>query len=190
MSALKEQLPEKMTVAQFMQWYESQEGKWELHDGVPVRKHDPTKGHAEQAGHARAKHAIAKALEAAVATAQLKCEVLPDGMSVEIDKDKSYEPDAILYCGQRLEDNALYVPNPVIIVEVLSPSTAWKDVSTKLEDYFTLKTMQHYLIIDPVRKSVMHHYRDGSEIQARAVSAGRLKLDPPGMILDIESVFS
>jgi Uma2 family endonuclease len=41
------------------------------------------------------------------------------------------------------------VPNPVIVVEVSSPSTRKIDASLKMTGYFSLPSVHHYLIIDP-----------------------------------------
>ena len=41
------------------------------------------------------------------------------GMTVEVDTD--YEPDAVVNCGPPIPDDAIAAPNPVIVVEVLSP---------------------------------------------------------------------
>ena len=83
--------PAKMNFDQFMAWYEQQEGRWELHDGIPVRRHDPAKGQSERAGHARVKNHVLRALEKALDKAGSECEAMPDGMTVKIDNEISYE---------------------------------------------------------------------------------------------------
>ncbi len=191
MTALKAETPpkDKMTFDEFMTWYETAEGRWELHNGVPVRKHDPTKGQAERARHARAKHRVVQTLSEAIAKAGLDCEALPDGMTVRVSDEIAYEPDALVYCGERIADEAIVVPDPVIIVEVLSPSTAYKDLTDKLADYFSLPSLAHYLVIDPVHGQITHHYRAGKEIAARIIppkTAETLTLDPPGLTLALD----
>ncbi|MCF6200351.1 MAG: Uma2 family endonuclease [Hyphomicrobiaceae bacterium] len=52
------------------------------------------------------------------------------------------------------------MPDPLIIVEVLSPSTAYKDVGDKLAHYFKLASVAHYLIIDPKNSHIMHYFRE------------------------------
>lgn len=182
------QPPARMNFDEFMAWYKQQEGHWELHDGVPVRLHDPARGQVEQAGHVRAKHRIVRSLEDAIARAGCDCEALGDGMSVKIDDNVSYEPDALVYCGPLVEDDALVVPNPVIIVEVLSPSTAYKDTSDKLVDYFRLPTVEHYLVIDPKNGLVTHHFRDGRHVSQRAVHGNKLQLTPPGIMVELDGL--
>lgn len=79
----------------------------------------------------RASHNLRKALawqvlRQAVQAAGLPCEVYTDGMTVEVG-DSDYEPDAVVHCGARLPDDAAAVPTPIIIEEVLSPSTSATD---------------------------------------------------------------
>ncbi len=132
---------------------------------------------------------VVLAMRQAINKAGCPCHALTDGVTVPITDNLSYIPDALVYCGEKLDGKSLAVPNPVILVEVLSPSTAWNDVSTKLTDYFTLDSVLHYLILDPARSSIMHHYRDGHIIRARTVNTDTLVLDPPRITLDIKSIF-
>ena len=186
----KTEPPKKMNFDEFMEWYEHQEGRWELHDGIPVRRHDPSKGQAERFRHVRAKSQIFMALRAAVEKAGLDCEVVADGATVRIDEQVSYEPDALIYCGERVDGNALEAPDPVIIVEVLSPSTAYKDIGDKLEDYFKLPSLAHYLIIDPKHGRITHHYREGEQTVQRAVHEKQLELNPPGLVVELTELRS
>ena len=90
----------------------------------------------ERAAHARRKAEIWLALRDGIKAGGLSCEALPDGMTVKIDEHTAYEPDAVVHCGEALADDAVIVPAPVIVVEVLSPSTAARDTGAKLADYF------------------------------------------------------
>ena len=50
--------------------------------------------------------------------------------------------------------------------------------------------MRHYLVIDPDTRRVTHHSRaaDG-RIFANTLSDGTLRLDPPGISVEIETLF-
>jgi Uma2 family endonuclease len=111
-------------------------------------------------------------------------------MTVRIDERTAYEPDAMVYCGPPLPDAAVEVPNPVIIVEVLSPSTRHIDLSAKLADYFRVRSVAHYLIFERAKRRVMHHARanDGT-ILTRIISEGTITLDPPGIVLAFADMF-
>jgi Uma2 family endonuclease len=133
----------QMTVDEFLSWAEGREGRWELHDGVPVMMSP------ERAVHGRVKFRAAKALDGAVTTAHLPCEVFTDGMAIRIDARTAYEPDASVVCGPQAPPDAIEIDNPIIVMEVLSPSTAAIDHCRKLSGYFSLVSVQQYLILDP-----------------------------------------
>ena len=52
--------------------------------------------------------------------------------------------------------------NPVMVVEVLSPSTRDKDLYDKLPRYLDMPSMEHILIIEQDSVSVEHHRRIGT----------------------------
>jgi Uma2 family endonuclease len=125
---------------------------------------------------------VAKVLGAAVDRAKRKCWVLPDGMTVRVNEHTAYEPDALIYGGDKLPPHAVEVPNPVVLVEVLSPSTRHIDASAKFAGYFKLPSVQHFLIVDPDQYTVIHHARSAREvIQTRVVGRAPITLDPPGI---------
>jgi Uma2 family endonuclease len=94
----------------------------------------------ERAGHNRRKAAAWQVLRQAIQAAGLPCDVYTDGMTVEVE-DSDYEPDAVFHFGDRLPDDAVTVPDPLIIVEVLSPSTSATDRAWKLQEYFRLPSL-------------------------------------------------
>jgi Uma2 family endonuclease len=101
---------------------------------------------------------------------------------VRIDRHRSYQPDALIACGEPVSDNALEASNPVVVVEVLSPSNAMKDLRDKLVGYFQVPSIVHYLIVDPDDRLVIHHARGSDAIATRILSAGAsMRLDPPGL---------
>jgi Uma2 family endonuclease len=71
----------------------------------------------------RAKLRIAERLAAAVREAGLPREVFVDGMAVQVDERTVYEPDVPMRCGPPLPDDAVKITDPVVVVEVVSPSS-------------------------------------------------------------------
>ncbi|MCB1884550.1 MAG: Uma2 family endonuclease [Geminicoccaceae bacterium] len=177
----------KMTADAFLAWAMEQ---------PPGRRHELDAGEVvamapERAAHARVKHRVARCLEDGIAGAGLPCEVFPDGMAVRIDDATVYEPDALVRCGEPLADDAVDLDDPVIVVEVLSPSTRARDSGAKLEGYFKLKTLRHYLIVKTDTRAVIHHAReDGGRIRTSIVTGGELRLDPPGVEVGLEAIFT
>jgi Uma2 family endonuclease len=113
-----------------------------------------------------------------------------DGMTVEIG-DSDYEPDAILYCGTRLPPGSMTVPNPVVIVEVLSPSTSATDRAWKLREYFRLPSVRHYLIIWADTEQIVHHRRnDAGALETTVLTTGEIALDPPGIAITGEEIYA
>jgi Uma2 family endonuclease len=166
----------KMTVDEFLAWAEGRQGRWELYNGVPYAMP------SERTGHIKVKGAVYLALLRAVARTGVQCHVLADGAGVRISQYVMHEPDAIGYCGLELPDDAREVPNPVILVEVLSPSTRKFDETVKKDGYFSLPSVHHYLVVDPAGPPIVHHSRqpDGSILRSE-VHEGNVALSPPGI---------
>jgi Uma2 family endonuclease len=168
----------RMSVDEFIVWAQARPGRWELLDGVPVAMAP------ERLLHGDTKYRAAKALEAAIAAAGVRCRFVLDSALVRIDEQRACQPDALVYCGPPLPDDAFEVPAPVIVVEVLSPSNALSDLRDKLLDYFLVPSIRHYLIVDADRRLVIHHERAGEgAVTTRVLRDGSLRLDPPGLTL-------
>jgi len=168
----------RMTADEFIVWaMEQPEGKhYELVAGE-VFAMSP-----ERVGHARAKLRVAARFAAAIDAGHLSCEVFGDGMAVRVDAATVYEPDAMVRCGPPMDDDAIEVMDPVIVVEVVSPSSHKRDSGTKLEDYFRIPSVRHYLIVKTENKAIIHHRRDETgEIFTHILREGVLHLDPPGL---------
>ncbi|MEH3145991.1 MAG: Uma2 family endonuclease [Methylobacterium frigidaeris] len=173
-----------MTVDEFLAWSETVPGRHELVAGEVVAMAP------ERARHAEAKAAAYTSLRQALRSAGLPCRVLPDGMTVRIDELTAYEPDALVYCGQRINPEAVEVPEPLIVVEVLSPGTRRIDTGEKLVGYFQVPSIVHYLVVDPVRAVIIHHRRAGERIETAVVARGSLHLDPPGLRIPVADLFA
>jgi Uma2 family endonuclease len=177
--------PRKMTVDEFLAWAEGREGRWELYNGVPYAMA------AERMRHGKVKYAVQTALIRAIRRAGLPCHMQPDGATIRISKYVAHEPDALVYCGPELADDAIEVPNPVILVEVASPSTRNFDDTVKLTGYFSLPSVHHYLIVDPDGPPVVHYSRQADGAPKRSVvHEGALMLSPPGIEVGVAELFA
>jgi Uma2 family endonuclease len=175
---------ETMSADEFLAWAQAQEDRWELHDGALVSMSP------ERVLHVETKGAAFASLKNAIARAAAPCVCLPDGAAIRISQRTVYEPDALIYCGPRLPPESIEVPNPVVVVEVLSPSTAARDHGAKLTGYFSLPSVMHYLILDPERRVLIHHKRgQGDIIETRILTDGLLRLDPPGLEASVVEMF-
>jgi Uma2 family endonuclease len=175
----------RMSREEYRAWSERQPtGRFERMNGVVVAMAP------ERIAHNRRKGRAYGALRNAVRAAGLPCEVYVDGVTIEVG-DSDYEPDAVVHCGARLPDDAIAVPDPIIIVEVLSPSTSAIDRAWKLQEYFRLPSLCHYLIVWADRQQVAHHRRTVvGAIETRTVTVGELRLDPPGVTITVEDIYA
>jgi Uma2 family endonuclease len=112
-------------------------------------------------------------------------------MTVEIG-DSDHEPDAVVHCGAKLPGDAITVPNPLIIAEVLSPGASSSDRTWKLVEYFfRLPSAHHYLAIWPDKQQVVHHRRDDARgvIDTQVFTSGQISLDPPSLTITVEDIY-
>ena len=174
-----------MDVDLFLAWAEGRDGRWELRDGQPVLMSP------ERALHALTKYAAQESLKSAIQKAGLPCRMFPDGMTVRMNARTAFEPDALVVCPPPIDLSTMEIPNPVIVVEVLSPSTAADDHGVKLDGYFSLASVEHYLILDADRRVMIHHRRgQAGAIETRILRDGQVRFDPPGFEAEVAAFFA
>ncbi len=176
-------MPLRLTRQEFQEWAETQSGRYERMAGEPIAMSP------ERVVHVRVKSRVWAALDRAIQRGGLDCEALGDGITIEIDDDTDYEPDAVVNCGPKLPPDATAASNPVIVVEVLSPSTQSIDSNDKLADYFRVPSIQHYLIVRARKREIIHYRRAGADVVAHVVNIGKIVLDPPGIEIDLADVY-
>ena len=174
----------QMNRQEFLAWVDQQPERYELVAGHVIRMG------RERAIHNDIKYLAWTALRRAIAEVGVPCHVKGDGIAVEASDDGWYLPDALVYCGKPIAPDATMVKEPVVVVEVTSPSSASHDGDYKLIDYFSIPSVQHYLIISPKQRIVVHHARRvGDEIGTRMVASGRIEMDPPGIAISLGELF-
>lgn len=90
------------------------------------------------------------------------CRVFANDMKVRIEeKDTFFYPDILVICGKPeffpSRDDA--ITNPLIIIEVLSKSTADYDRSGKFEAYRAIPSLREYILVDQSRIFVERFFR-------------------------------
>jgi Uma2 family endonuclease len=170
----------RMNVEEFLAWSERQpaEDRYELVDGevVPMSP--------ERYRHSLVKTDAVVALHAAVKAAGVPCKVLADGPGVVINDHTTRIPDASVQCrgGLKQDPEALVLVAPLIVLEVVSPSTERDDLGDKLVEYLSVPSIHHYLIVLPKKRAVAHHKRNDQGEWSIAIRLdGDIVLDPPGI---------
>ena len=180
------------TYADYLGWPEDQ--RWELiggeaHDMTPA----PTTKHQQIVG--KLHYTIYGALEGAT------CQVfvapfdvrLPEGDTSDQGITTVVQPDLSVICDPNQLDQAGCLGAPDLTVEILSPSTAFKDQTAKLLLY-QQHGVREYWIVNPVYESVLVYclgedgrfekpseYRQDEMLTCRAV---------PQIIVDLATVFA
>jgi Uma2 family endonuclease len=188
--------PGKMTVEEFLDWadarraqrsaaVQSDEPKWELFDGVPHMQA------SELWLHGRVKYRVMRTIEDALVQSGLPFVAGLDCIGVRVDAHASFQPDVVVFPADAIDDLDRFAPDPVIVVEVLSPSTRDEDLTTKVAGYASVATIQHYLVVDPQPQSVLHFRRGANGLvrPSAPVAAAILHLDPPGIEIELARLF-
>jgi Uma2 family endonuclease len=175
----------RLTVDEFLAWAARQpEGKYELFDGVVVTQQ------AQKWEHSKVKLQVAIALRDAIMRAGVPCYVASDGPTVRISRHKAFVPDALVAPLPEPESDDLEINNPIVAIEVLSPSTERTDNTTKVRGYFKVASVRHYLIVDPAGHTVMRYSRGrGGALTRRVFRKGAVVLKPPGIEVPLSDMF-
>lgn len=89
------------------------------------------------------------------------CRVFVESIKTRIEAaDCFFYPDIVVTCDARDRATPDYVSHPVLIVEVLSESTAAFDRGNKFAAYRKLESLKDYVLVDVVAKRVEVFRRD------------------------------
>ena len=78
------------------------------------------------------------------------CNVYPSDMRVRVSKTGMYAyPDVVVTCGEEqfADDNSDILLNPIVLIEVLSESTANYDRGDKFEHYRRIESLREYILV-------------------------------------------
>jgi Uma2 family endonuclease len=172
---------QRMKVPEFLAWANEQlDSHYELVDGEVVAMT------RDSVRHNRTKGAAYVALREAVRAAGLPCEVFVDGVGITVNESTLRIPDVSVQCGAAPDPSAMTLDSPLIVVEVVSPSSEHDDTDTKLLDYFSVASIHHYLIVFSEKRVIVHHRRnDAGDIATHIAHDGDIALNPPGMTVPV-----
>ena len=160
---------------------------------APV-KHEYVAGHIyAMVGTSKAHNRIAINLTAALNT-HLRggpCQVFMADIKVYVKNATAfYYPDVVVACD-RGDGDPYVVTKPLLIVEVLSPSTERIDREEKLHNYRQLDSLEEYVLITPETKEAEVHRRVEGLWKVEAYAGeGNIQFASVGLILAMEEVFT
>jgi Uma2 family endonuclease len=152
-----------VSAEEFLEWGLRQEQRYELVNGVPVA----------MAGAKQRHDRIVMNVQSGL-YAQLRgkeCRNFSADIAVRIPSGNIRRPDAGIDCGA-LDDDATTAGAPFMVVEVLSPSTRDFDMLRKLEEYKTVPSLAHIVLIDPDAPQAFHWSRSPGEDWRHALLEG------------------
>ena len=89
------------------------------------------------------------------------CRVFTSDFRIRVPQGDYFYPDASVVCGpvETTDDRKDACTNPIMLVEVLSPSTADYDRGLKFEHYRQISSLMEYLIIHSDGPHIEHYSR-------------------------------
>ena len=133
-----------LSVNEYLEFEKTADARHEYVDGVIYAMAGESKRHNRIGG--RLYRLLADHLE------NSNCEVYIEAVKVYVRPTKYYYPDVTVICSANDDEDDYTLENPVLIIEVLSPSTGRIDRAEKMLACQKIPTLQEYLLIE--QKSV------------------------------------
>jgi Uma2 family endonuclease len=143
----------RWTVEEFLAWDDGTDRRYELVDGQIVAMAPPSEGHGTIV--ANLTIGIGRQL-------RTPCRVVGEAGVVPPDRDDTYHQADLLVTCSPPERGRSHPVDPVLIVEVLSPSTAVHDRGRKVEDYSRLPSVREILLVSSEERRVRYWRREES----------------------------
>ena len=94
------------------------------------------------------------------------CDAYGSDQRIYISETMQFYPDISVVCSDAQFDHSDSLRNPLLIAEVLSPSTAAFDLGEKFAKYRTLAALRHYLLVEQTHVSVTHYEKISGNVWA------------------------
>ena len=145
-------LRKPMTLAEFLEWEERQPLRYEF-DGVgPVAMTGGTAGHADIQAN------LATALRTRLRGSS--CRFYGSDLKFQVAEDHVRYPDGMVVCSP-VDRTATVVYDPVVVFEVLSPSTTRNDRIVKAREYQATPSVQRYIMLEQDSVNAVVYARSG-----------------------------
>ena len=136
-------LVKSMTLESFLAWGERQELRYEFDGFRPVAMTGGTYAHAQI--QFRLAHALIARLDGT------RCRAVGSELKVQTATGVRYPDAFVVYSPIPLD--ATIAHDPVVIFEILSPSTANDDLGAKKAEYQALPSVQSYIVLQQTHRS-------------------------------------
>ena len=103
--------------------------------------------------------------------------------------ERFYYPDIMVACDPSDRD-PYYRNRPLLLMEILSPSTERIDRTEKLEAYRHIESLQEYLLVTQDRRRVEVQRRESGWRPEVIAASGNLRLTSLDLDLDLDDVYA
>jgi Uma2 family endonuclease len=148
---MAEPAEKRWTVEEFLAWNDGTDRRHELVDGQLVAMAPPSEAHGTIVANLTIR--IGSQLRA-------PCRVVGEAGVVATDRNDTYHQADLLVTCAPPERGRSYPVDPVLIIEVLSSSTAVHDRGRKAEDYSRLPSVREILLVSSEERRVRYWRRD------------------------------
>lgn len=178
---MSEPLPTPWTVEDFLEWEAQQPERYEFIDGLILGMVGGSAGHAAIEGN------LFAALRARLQGSP--CRAFVEGLKVVTDVASHY-PDVVVTCAP-VQPTGDRIAKPVVVVEVLSRTTADRDRSAKWVGYQEIPSLQHYMLVAQDRRRVELFTRTGETWNLMIVRPPRTRVALPviGTELTLDEIY-
>jgi len=177
---MEEPAPRRMSVAEFVEWDDGTDTRYELVHGVPVARNPPLARHVVVGAN------LYRALEARL---RPPCRAFIGGGVARSDQDDECRiPDIFVSCRP---PGRWFFDQPCLVVEILSASTEKEDRTTKLDFYRSLPSVEAILFVWQDARRVEAHTRQDKVWEVRSVIAsGDVPLPALGLMLPLDEIYA
>jgi len=119
-------------------------------------------------------------------------EVLISSIDVYLDEKNVFQPDIVVLLKEgkaKVEEKGIFGP-PDVVVEILSPSTAYYDLIVKKEVY-ERAGVKEYWILDPNRKTfeIYKNTEEGLKLSSQAREKGKVLSEILDLEIDLKDIY-
>ncbi len=109
-----------------------------------------------------------------------------------LDEKNVFQPDIVVLLKEgkaKVEENGIFGP-PDVVVEILSPSTAYYDLIVKKEVYERVGVKEYWLL-DPNRKTfeIYKNTEEGFKLTSQAREKGKVFSEILGLEIDLKDIY-
>jgi Uma2 family endonuclease len=171
-----------MTVAEFLEWNDGTDTRYELINGRPVAMAPVAPSHSVIA--ANVTHELKSRL-------QRPCYVGSEAGVEHPDRDDTfYEADIVVSCTPVAPDLPA-IPDPVVVIEVLSPSTIEHDRGRKAYDYRRIPSVQEIVLVASEQRHVEIWCRRGAKWEVEdLIGEAALELEAVGVQIPFAAIYA